>query len=228
VIYKRDSVANTNTWKATANLDGHFYQARNVNGYSYYGVNPIALNGNNLSLGWHSYGSDLDNSLIGAFIREKANLLDACKTPANLVQNCSFDIPTSTAWQLLTWQGASAYPAYANDEMTTTINNAGSDFWHIQARTPVKVKSAGSYTIKFRARSSGARNIVVNLGHNGTTDNNWTSYGRINVPLATTTLDYSYDLPSVPADTNSVLDFNLGNGGTQSVTLDGISLTKRP
>ena len=227
VVYRRDLTGTGTTWKATSSMDGRVYAAQNFNIGGYPGADEIGLAGDNLSLGWRGFGLDAQNSLIGAFIRQKVSALDACKNVDNLVQNCSFDIPSSTAWSLLSWNGASASANYANGEMTSNISNAGSDFWHVQARTKVSLPSAATYTLKFRARSTGTRSIQVNLGHNGTQDNNWTSYARVNATLNSTMQEFSFDLVGIPADVNAVLDFNLGRAGTLPVILDGVSLIKK-
>lgn len=227
-IYKRNTSGTGTTWNAVSSLDGRLYTSQNFNGWSYPGADEIGLNGDKLSLGWRGYGLDAQNTLIGAFVREKVSEIDACKTPGNLVQNCSYDIPTSTAWQLLTWNGASGYPNYANGEMANTIYWAGTDFWHVQARTKLVIPSAGSYRLTFRIRSTGARSVIVNIGHDGSQDNNWTSYDRFTVPLSSTMQEYSATVPSLPADAKAVLDFNMGNGGTLPVIIDGVSLVKRP
>lgn len=228
VVYKRDSIGTGNTWKQTTSLDGRTFAARSYTRNQYSGEDEIGLDGNKLSLGWRGYGFDANNSLIGAFIRERVDQIDACAILENLVRNCSFDIPGSTAWQLLAWQGASASASYAGGEMKTSIQSAGSDFWHIQVRTAVSLPAARTYNLKFRAKTPGYRTMVVNLGHNGTIDNNWTSYGRVRVDLGPNATDFSFDFPSVPADTDAVLDFNLGNAGVQPVTLDDVVLSGRP
>lgn len=227
-IYTRSTAGAGTTWTPSKSLDGRLYASRNFYGYGYPGADEIGLSGDKLSLGWRGFGIDAQNSLIGAFVREKVSEIDACKTPGNLVQNCSFDIPTSTAWSLLTWNGASGSPNYANGEMANTIYWGGSDFWHVQARTKLVIPSAGSYRLSFRIRSTGARSVIVNIGHDGSQDNNWTSYDRFTVPLSSTMQEYSATVPSLPADAKAVLDFNMGNGGTLPVIIDGVSLVKRP
>jgi hypothetical protein len=227
-LYTRNTSGAGTTWTPSKSLDGRLYASQNFYGYGYPGADEIGLAGDKLSLGWRGFGIDAQNSLIGAFVREKVSEIDACKTPGNLVQNCSFDIPTSTAWSFLTWNGASGYPNYTGGEMANTIYWGGSDFWHVQARTKVVVPASGAYTLKFRARSTGSRSLIVNLGHNGSQDNNWTSYARFTTTLGNTMQEYSFEMPWVPADANAALDFNMGNAGTLPVILDGVSVTRKP
>jgi hypothetical protein len=172
-------------------------------------------------MGWRGF-----SGLVGGFIHEKISLIDSCKNPQNLIgSNCSFDDPTSTDWQFLTHMGAAASPNYAGGQIKTTIYYAGSDMWHIQLRRAVALPATQDYQLSFRAKADNARAITVNLGHNGSQDNNWQSYSREVVSLDTEWATYTYTFASVPADANAVLDFNLGDEGNDAVTIDSVSLT---
>lgn len=191
----------------------------------------IDLHQNNIAIGWPGRGalnsSNVVVNNVGAVVLKDFSASN-CKSVINLVPNCSFDIPTATNWSLLTYNGANASPDYSNGELKTTINDDGYDFWHIQARTAVKLASAGTYTLRFNARADWTRSIVVNLGHNGTSDNNWQSYAQNTVTLSTHMQTYTLTLNSLPQDLNAVLDFNFGNAGNSPVTIDEIYLSRNP
>ncbi|MES2823719.1 MAG: carbohydrate binding domain-containing protein [Pseudomonadota bacterium] len=172
-----------------------------------------------IALGWDNWSSSsLDRP--GAVVLR--NFTPNCKSPSNLVPNCSYDIPTATNWSLTAYNGASAWVNYNGNQMLTTINNAGSDFWHVQARTSVSV-TAGTYTLRFNAKATSARSIQINLGHRGGT---WQSYAQQTVNLTNTMQTFTLTLPNIPTDINSVLDFNLGKSSISAVTLDEVSLVK--
>ncbi len=179
----------------------------------------LGIDGDDVVVGWQGY-----SKLVGAAVHEKISLIDSCKNPSNLVANCSFDDPASRAWSLLTAMGGAASADYTGQQMRTTIYDDGSDMWHVQARTAVKLATAGTYKLRFKARADFPRSLVVNLGHNGSADNNWQSYGRVIVDLSTEMKTFELPLYGIPTDVNAVLDFNMGNVGTAAVTLDGVYL----
>lgn len=191
----------------------------------------IDLHQNNVAIGWPGRGALNSNNVVvknvGAVVLKDFSTTN-CKSVINLVPNCSFDIPTATNWSLLTHNGANASPDYSNGQLRTNINDDGYDFWHIQARTAVKLASAGTYTLRFNAKADWTRSIVVNLGHNGTSDNNWQSYAQRTVTLSAHMQTYSFTLTSIPQDLNAVLDFNMGNAGNSPVTIDEIYLSRNP
>lgn len=152
-----------------------------------------------------------------------------CKTSRNgraatIVPNCTLDIPSATNWSVGAYNGAAGYASYANQQLRINVNSAGSDHWHVQAVSPVATPKAGDYILTFRAKATAPRSIVVNLGHNGTSDNNWVSYARRKVELTSEMQTYSYYLPAIPADANARLDFNAGNDGVSDVIIDDVYL----
>ncbi len=68
----------------------------------------------------------------------------------------------------------------------------------------------------------------LNLGHNGTSNNNWQSYAQRTVTLSAHMQTYSFTLTSISQDLNAVLDFNMGNAGNSPVTIDEIYLSRNP
>lgn len=229
-LYKRD--ATSGLWSYETGLIRDFYKAANSNVVGYGGIDPIGFVGDELSLGWRAY-----SGLLGGVIHEKASLLDACRDPRNVVQNCSFDSVTSaaldgyqssTGWQLLSWNGGSAWADYNGRQMRINVQQPGSDMWHVQARTTVKLAQSGNYRLSFRAKADAMRNLVVNLGRNGSADNNWASYGRVTAAAGPQWVIYSFDLPNVPQDSAAYLDFNVGNAGAVAVTLDSVKLIRLP
>ncbi|WP_437625645.1 carbohydrate binding domain-containing protein [Sorangium sp. So ce1151] len=227
-LYKRD--ATSGQWAYEAGLIRDFYKSVNSSGLGYGGIDPIGLVGDDLALGWRAF-----SGLLGGVIHEKASLVDACRDPLNLVSNCSFDNVTNTAlagsqsssgWQLLNWNGASAWADFNGRQMRINVQQPGSDMWHIQARTTVNLPQAGSYRLTFRAKADDVRTFVVNLGRNGNADNNWASYGRVTAAAGPQWVIYSFELPSVPQDAAAFLDFNVGNAGTAAVTVDSVKLVR--
>jgi hypothetical protein len=232
-IYSRNTASSTLEWKKTAGLKGEFYANRNAVGFGYPGDDQLALVGDDLSLGWRAYSNDSTKPLLGAVLHEKVSLLDSCREPANLVANCSFDNVNNTTlsgnasganWTLLNHQGAWSTASYTGRQLRVSIYNAGYDMWHVQARTPVNLSQAVDYVLTFRAKADSNRSFVVNIGHNGNQDNNWQSYGRVDVNATTEWTEYSYEFRGLPMDANSLLDFNLGNAGTSAVTIDSVKL----
>jgi Carbohydrate binding domain len=229
-LYKRD--ASSGVWAYETGLMRDFYKSANNGAVGYGGIDPIGFVGDDLSLGWRAFAS-----LKGGVVHEKASLLDACRDPLNVVQNCSFDSVTNTAlegyqsstgWQLLSWNGGAAWADYSGRQLRINVQQPGSDMWHVQARTTVKLAQAGNYRLTFRAKADAARSFVVNLGRNGNADNGWTSYGRVTAAAGPQWVIYSFDLPSVPQDQAAYLDFNVGNSGTAAVTLDSVKLVRLP
>ncbi|RYZ08455.1 MAG: hypothetical protein EOO73_08395 [Myxococcales bacterium] len=229
-LYKRE--ASTGVWSYETGLIRDFYKSANNGALGYAGIDPIGFSGDELSLGWRAY-----SNLLGGVVYEKASLIDACRDPRNVVQNCSFDSVTNTAldgyqsstgWQLLSWNGGAAWADYNGRQLRINVQQPGSDMWHVQARTTVKLAQAGNYRLSFRAKADAVRSFVVNLGRNGSADNNWASYGRVTAAAGPQWVIYSFDLPSVPQDSAAYLDFNVGNGGAVGVTLDSVKLLRLP
>ncbi|WP_437681503.1 carbohydrate binding domain-containing protein [Sorangium sp. So ce131] len=226
-IYKR---AASGQWAYETGLIRDFYKSVNSPNAGYGGIDPIGLVGDDLALGWRAF-----SSLLGGVVHEKVSLIDACRDPLNLVTNCSFDNVTNTSlagsqsssgWQLLNWNGASAWADFSGRQMRVNVQQAGSDMWHIQARTTVNLAQAGRYLLTFRAKADDVRTFVVNLGRNGSSDNNWASYGRVTPAAGPAWVSYSFELPNVPQDSAAFLDFNFGNAGTAAVTVDSVKLVR--
>lgn len=227
-IYKRDPASGR--WHYETGLMRDFYLSVNSPGYGYGGIDPVALVGDDLVLGWRAF-----SGLRGGVIHEKASLIDACRDPRNVVRNCSFDTVTNTSlsasqsgngWQLLNYNGASAWADYSGRQLRINIHSPGYDMWHIQARTTVNLAQSGRYTLTFRAKADNYRSFVVNLGRNGNSDNQWTSYGRITATAGPDWVTYSFELPNVPQDPAAFLDLNVGNAGTAAVTFDSVKLVR--
>ncbi len=232
VIYKR---AASGSWGYETGLIRDYYKSANSNQFGYGGIDPIGISGDELSLGWRAHG--INPILRGAVIAEKVSLIDSCRDPLNLVQNCSFDngsntqidaYPSGSYWQLLNWNGGSAWTDFNGRQMRINVQSPGSDMWHVQARTTVNVAQSGTYRLSFRAKADNYRSFVVNLGRNGNGDNNWASYGRITASAGPDWVVYSYDLSGVPADAAALLDFNVGNAGTGGITFDSVKLVRVP
>ncbi|HTN86929.1 MAG TPA: carbohydrate binding domain-containing protein [Sorangium sp.] len=227
-LYKRDSASGQ--WAYETGLIRDFYKSVNSSNVGYGGIDPIGLVGDDLSLGWRAF-----SGLLGGVVHEKVSLVDACRDPLNLVSNCSFDNVTNTSlagsqsssgWQLLNWNGGSAWADFTGRQMRINVQQPGSDMWHIQARTTVNLPQAGRYLLTFRAKADDVRTFVVNLGRNGNSDNNWASYGRVTAAAGPQWIIYSFELPSVPQDSAALLDFNVGNAGTAAVTVDSVKLVR--
>ncbi|WP_437578736.1 carbohydrate binding domain-containing protein [Sorangium sp. So ce887] len=227
-LYKR--AAASGQWAYESGLIRDFYKSVNSSGLGYGGIDPIGLVGDDLVLGWRAF-----SGLLGGVVHEKASLIDACRDPLNLVNNCSFDNVTNTAlagnqsssgWQVLNWNGASAWADFNGRQMRINVQQPGSDMWHIQARTTVNLPQAGRYLLTFRAKADDVRTFVVNLGRNGNGDNNWASYGRVTAAAGPEWVIYSFELPNVPQDSAAFLDFNVGNAGTAAVTVDSVKLVR--
>lgn len=142
----------------------------------------------------------------------------------NAVPNCSLDIPHATNWSVGAYQGGSGWASYHNEELKVNINQPGSEHWHVQAVTPVNLAAEGNYVVSFRARAESPRSIVVNLGHNGSSDNNWTSYAQKQVQLTTQMRTYTVSLSDIPIDSNARLDFNVGGDVVADVIIDEVYL----
>lgn len=150
-----------------------------------------------------------------------------CKlVPSNQVPNCSFDVPTATNWSVAGYNGGSVYPTYNGGVLQLHISSPGNLDWHVQAVTPVELTSAGTYTLSFRAKGEAARSININLGHNGSYDNNWQSYYNKTIEISESMELYTLVLPNIPSDTLARLDFNAGNHGTADIYLDEVRLTR--
>ncbi|WP_437997644.1 carbohydrate binding domain-containing protein [Sorangium sp. So ce185] len=227
-LYKRD--ATSGQWAYETGLIRDFYKSVNSSNSGYGGIDPIGLVGDDLSLGWRAF-----SGLLGGVVHEKVSLIDACRDPRNLVTNCSFDNVTNTSlagsqsssgWQLLNWNGASAWADFTGRQMRINVQQPGSDMWHIQARTTVNLSQAGRYLLTFRAKADDVRTFVVNLGRNGNSDNNWASYGRVTAAAGPAWVVYAFELPNVPQDSAALLDINVGNAGTAAVTVDSVKLVR--
>ncbi|WP_437334080.1 carbohydrate binding domain-containing protein [Sorangium sp. So ce394] len=227
-LYKRD--ATSGQWAYETGLIRDFYKSVNSSNSGYGGIDPIGLVGDDLSLGWRAF-----SGLLGGVVHEKVSLIDACRDPLNLVTNCSFDNVTNTSlagsqsssgWQLLNWNGASAWADFTGRQMRINVQQPGSDMWHIQARTTVNLSQAGRYLLTFRAKADDVRTFVVNLGRNGNSDNNWASYGRVTAAAGPAWVVYAFELPNVPQDSAALLDINVGNAGTAAVTVDSVKLVR--
>ena len=218
-LFKRDTNSSGNVWNLDQSLNGWIYASQNSNNYPYPGADEFELVGDDLVLGWRGYAG-----LVGGFIHEKVSLIDSCKNPQNLVGNCSFDNSSGAGWQFLTHQGAAASVSYSGSQLKASIYNAGSDMWHIQARRAINLPATQNYQLTFRAKADNFRKMVVNIGHDGSQDNNWQSYGRVIVSPGPEWVSYTYDFASLPADAKAVLDFNLGDASTYGVMIDSVSL----
>ncbi|MET0356393.1 MAG: carbohydrate binding domain-containing protein, partial [Cellvibrio sp.] len=233
-IYSRNTANSALEWKRITGLKSDFYANINIGSTGgYFGADEIGLVGDDISLGWRVFNPTTPSFFHGGVIHEKISLLDPCRSPKNLVTNCSFDNVTNTSlngsasgnnWTLLNHNGGSGGVSYNDRQMRVNVYSPGYDMWHIQARTPVNLSQAVKYKLSFRAKADSNRSFVVNIGHNGNQDNNWQSYGRETVYATTNWTEYSYEF-QMPMDSNAFLDFNFGNAGTSAVTIDGVSLT---
>lgn len=157
---------------------------------------------------------------------------DTCARSSNAVPNCSFEVTTATNWQIVTNSGGSAWPSWGDtdssdrkggSEVKVNINSSGSAPWHVQLRTQLALDNAGSYVLRFKAKTEDARKIEVNLGEQG---GNWESYFNTGpVTLASQWQEYSFLLEDIPVDAAAVLDFNVGEYSTDAVYIDEVSVT---
>jgi len=136
---------------------------------------------------------------------------------SNVLLNNSFEDRFSSVWNFFTYEGTVALPEYSETNKTEGtlgmrifIQNAGSDFWHIQLyQSFPKIDKYKRYRITFDAKTSvPSRRIFVQV-HNS--DAPYQSYGfATQVTLTGNWQTYSYEFRAIESDINPRLMFGLG------------------
>ncbi|NLB64438.1 MAG: family 16 glycosylhydrolase [Fibrobacter sp.] len=131
---------------------------------------------------------------------------------------------------LFKWDGVGAYEgavasgAVENGELKITIDNPGTDIWHIQFnQNAMNFEQGQSYLVKFKARASLPRTIVVAANQ---AQDPFANYHRETLNLSTSMTEYEYVFTMKhPSDTQARLEFDLGKYAGH-VWLDDISMQK--
>lgn len=144
----------------------------------------------------------------------------------NMLTNGDFNTASISPWTTYINAPASATFTTSNKELSVTIPNAGSDFWHVQVyQGNMKVEQGKTYTLSFRAKAANGRKITALVEKNGSPYTNYCSQANDNITLTSTMTQYSYSFVMNSAtDANSRVTFNLGkNAG--DVVIDDVILS---
>lgn len=148
-----------------------------------------------------------------------------CNIPNNLIQNCDFSAGKSH-WELREGLGGNGSVEIVNEKYEITVNEPSNDTWHLQSVQVIGAIDELNYQIRFDAKAASPRTIEVNVGEQG---DDWTSLCQKSVVLTTESNNYIIDcgvLADSDGENNVKLDFNVGNDGTASVTIDNVYFGK--
>lgn len=115
-------------------------------------------------------------------------------------------VTENSKWNLEQHNGAKASASFENNIHTITINNNGSEAWHVQYSTgKLNMNSEEIYTLKFSAKASA--NCTVNISINQAHDP-WHGGGfSENLELSTKWKDYEFKMSNILTDENLRLIF---------------------
>ena len=106
-----------------------------------------------------------------------------------LIKNGDFSDGQSS-WSPYIDTNAKASVSYVDDQAIISIENTGTENWHIQLNQDgVNLEQGKHYRISLSAKSTSPRSIEFSLQHNGSSDNNWESYSA-GVELAVLSEEY--------------------------------------
>lgn len=143
------------------------------------------------------------------------------KSPEGIVTNCTF-ASGGTGWQFYTNEGGTGSVSYTNGKANIVTSNPASVVWATQLVTKVNLTQKAKYQLSFKIKADTDRTITVALVD---PDTGYKSYFEANgIKINKYWKNYQFDLPEIPVDSNARLDFNFGNAGTGTVSLDQVYL----
>lgn len=138
----------------------------------------------------------------------------------NLVVNGDFS-DGETGWQLYVDNAASASGAVINGEYKVSINDSGTETYHIQLRHPdLLIEQGKTYSVSFDAFASSLCDIRSFVQHS---ESPWTDYsGEMIFSLTTASRKFTHEFTmDDPTDTEAEITFHLGLSSAD-VTFDNI------
>ncbi|MDP4089212.1 MAG: carbohydrate binding domain-containing protein, partial [Bacillota bacterium] len=148
-----------------------------------------------------------------------------------LVRNGTFDSNTD-GWTTWLGDGSDAVVTTEGGQMKVSFTNYDGYWrWSTQVyQTGIKLEAGKTYVIKFDARSTINKNVLLEV-NKGTTGNYYVSP---EIALTTSNNTYTYEFTTTEADINAKLNFLLGSNNAagpnfagQSVYLDNISIEEK-
>lgn len=130
-------------------------------------------------------------------------------------------------WILATNGSAAASKENSNEQLLVSIENTGSDDWHVQLMTMnLELEAGKTYRLKFTASAAAARNITAYVGQSSSP---WSAYSSYySVTLADTMTEYSMVFDMTSDDEAARIVFDLGSSAEtvyfESVVLEELEL----
>ncbi|MGL1903616.1 MAG: carbohydrate binding domain-containing protein [Fibrobacterales bacterium] len=152
-----------------------------------------------------------DNVLINV----QGSTFEPC---TNILTNSSFD-DGMTGWD--NWvEGTSGQGTFTEQsgELHADITQAGLD-WQIQVWNSTSIESGKEYVVKYRARATGVRDLILMIEQNGAPYQAVTSAAHT---LSTTMTQYSHTFTSAFSFADLKVGFKLGGNGTNDVIIDDV------
>ncbi|NBI30306.1 carbohydrate binding domain-containing protein [Chengkuizengella marina] len=149
----------------------------------------------------------------------------------NYVYNGSFEDELSN-WEFQPYEpktqfGGEGKVTVVDGELNTVIQKQGEAPWAIQlVQTQIPMEKNERYTLSFDARSSGNRQMMVNVSG---PDRNFSRYFQdTNVSLDENMQHYEFTFDMVQdSDMNARIEFNMGQVSTLPVWIDNVKLVKK-
>lgn len=154
-----------------------------------------------------------------------------------LVLNGGFDNGDMGGWTLFKKDWDDSDPvkdtvaSAVSGGLEVSLGGTGDEPWNVQVKQPaMKLEKGKTYRLSFTARSSQEREILALVQHDGTNDNNWSTYLEQTVRLSGEDARYEYIFTVGNDELSAVLQFSLGKIseilGAHTVDLDNISLLR--
>lgn len=133
----------------------------------------------------------------------------------------------ASGWNVYTQSGASAIKENSSGNLDVTINNVGSENWHVQlVKNNIRLEAGKKYRVTFTAKAAGQRQISA---YTGQSSDPWSSYSSSNsFSIGTEFNTFSYVFDMNVNDNAARIVFDLGESSEnltfKSVTLEEIVL----
>jgi aryl-phospho-beta-D-glucosidase BglC (GH1 family)/predicted secreted protein len=161
-----------------------------------------------------------DQQLVNALLHNE--MPPPAVYPETVVYKSQFE-SSNDGWTLNAFNGASAYMTRSDATLNITISKSGTAAWNIQLlKQGIKMMNGKKYKFSFDAKASAERNIISNIGLNGSP---WTSYSGYNSTSLTDTFNtyvFVFDMLE-PSDDNARISIDMGLSDI-NVSVKNISL----
>jgi aryl-phospho-beta-D-glucosidase BglC (GH1 family) len=142
-------------------------------------------------------------------------------TPVQVIPLYNSDFTGGTdGWILQDGGGASSSLSASGGKLNISIDNAGSESWHVQLiKRNIPLEKDRTYRISFKAIASESRSASFYAGKDSDPWNAYSGYNGISIPTNETAYSFTFTMAN-PTDMNARLVFDFGKDTT------GVSVTE--